>query len=149
MKIRPATRSDAPSLMEIRMSVRENVISPERLEELAINETSVASMLETTHSGHCAEVNGQVVGFAMADKASASIWALFVRPEFEGIGIGARLLDTALEELWRAGHERVHLSTEPDTRAFRFYIRQGWRHVGFTSSGEAELELVKPKPHPS
>lgn len=141
MNIRPATIADAPALMDVRLSVRENVITPERLEELGIGEASIIQMLTTTHSGYCAEEEGRVVGFVMAESSAASIWALFVLPEYEGRGIGMRLLSAVLEQLWRAGHEKATLSTETDTRAYRFYTRFGWQQVGVNAIGEAEMEL--------
>lgn len=144
MLIRPATRADAHAIMEIRLSVRENVITPARLEELGINEQSIAAMIGTTHLSHCAEEDGVVAGFVMAEKSTASIWALFVHPDFEGRGLGRRLLERSLAELWEAGHRRSTLSTEPDTRAYRFYTSLGWRHVGTNRIGEAELELLRP-----
>lgn len=144
MKIRPATIADAPALMDVRLAVRENVITPERLEELGISETSIIRMLTTTHSGYCAEEEGRVVGFVMAESSAASIWALFVRPESEGRGIGMRLLSAVLEQLWLAGHEKATLSTETDTRAYQFYTRYGWQQVGVNPLGEAQMELRRP-----
>ena len=48
-----------------------------------------------------AEFNRQVVAFSIADRQSGSIFALFVLPEYEGKGIGSRLLNTAVEWLWQ------------------------------------------------
>ena len=144
MTIRPATTDDAPAMMEIRLAVRENVITPARLEELGINEQSIASMIGTTHLAHCAEEDGVFAGFVMAEMSTASIWALFIHPDFEGRGLGRQLLERSLAELWEAGHRRSILSTEPDTRAYHFYIRLGWRRVGTNPIGEAELEVLRP-----
>jgi GNAT superfamily N-acetyltransferase len=101
-------------------------------------------MLGESHSGHCAEVDGRVVGFSRTDRTAGSVFALFVRPEHEGEGLGTQLLAAAVADLWSAGHVRSTLSTEPRTRAFDFYVRHGWRHVGYTPAGEAELELIRP-----
>lgn len=131
-------------MMEVRLAVRENVITPERLRALDIHAGSIADMLGTSHCAYCAEVDGEVVGFAMAERSAASIWALFIRPQWEGKGLGRRLMDVTLQALWQAGHQRATLSTEPETRAYRFYVRQGWRHTGFNAIGEAELELLRP-----
>jgi len=37
-----------------------------------------------------------IAGFAVADRARANLWALFVDPELEGRGIGRRLHDAAV-----------------------------------------------------
>ena len=128
-------------MMKIRLAVNENVMTRCQLEELGISEDSLAGMLEECYSGYCAEVRGEVVGFCMADLSMASLFALFVLPGFEGQGIGKQLLKSAVSDFWNAGFTRATLLTEADTRAFRFYLQKGWRHINFASNGDAELEL--------
>jgi len=41
--------------------------------------------------GWVCKVDGEVVGFAIVDLKEHNIWALFLRPEFEGMGIGKEL----------------------------------------------------------
>ncbi|NNE98312.1 MAG: GNAT family N-acetyltransferase [Pyrinomonadaceae bacterium] len=144
MKIRAANADDVPAILEIRLSVRENMVTKERLEELGVSEESLAEMIESSHFVFCAEEEDRVVGFSMADKDKATIFALFVDPDHEGKGVGAKLLDTSVGELWSAGHARATLTTEPDTRAFEFYKRQGWKLIGPAPNGEVRLELLKP-----
>lgn len=67
-----------------------------------------------------------MVGFSYAARDDASIWALFMDRQFEGRGIGRRLLRLAVDWLFEQGADSVHLSTTADTRADRFYARQGW-----------------------
>jgi len=141
MIIRPANKSDAPDMMRIRTSVKENTMSEERLIELNINEQSLITQLETTHSGFCAEVDDSVVGFSMGDRTDGSIFALFVSPEFEKSGIGNQLLDAVANDLKLHGYKSIRLSTEPNTRAYDFYLAKGWVHVGFADNGEAMLEF--------
>ena len=143
MEIRKATVEDIPAIVEIRLSVRENSMSRDRMEELGITADSLETMLDSTHSGFCAEIEGRIVGFSMADLESSSIFALFIRPEFEGLGIGGMLLDAAVEEIQASGRGRVTLSTDHGTRAFEFYRKKGWKHIGNNPDGEAVLELVK------
>ena len=119
--LRKAVAEDASDLMAIRLSVRENSISRSRLEELGITEASMVHMLQYSHFARCAEVDGRLVGFSMADNSAGSIFALFVLSEFEGKGIGSQLLEAAVHGLRLAGHARVTLSTEPQSRAFGFY----------------------------
>lgn len=143
LEIRKATTADASEIMSVRLSVSENVISRARLQELGISEGSVAKMLDKTHAGHCAVDAGRVVGFSMGDLISGSVFALFVRPEYEGMGLGQRLLRCTVRDLRKAGHSRLTLSTEPRTRAFEFYTRQGWVHTGANEIGEARFVLEK------
>ncbi|MDC9835141.1 GNAT family N-acetyltransferase [Rhizobium binxianense] len=76
------------------------------------------------------EENGDVVGFSAADPRNGNIWALFVAPGFERNGIGSILLAEARACLKAAGIGRAWLTTDPNTRAEKFYRAAGWEHVG-------------------
>lgn len=146
MEIRSAGRSDAGAMMEIRRTVRENAISAARLAILGITEQSIGDMLASSHAGFCAEEEGEVIGFSMAELETGWVFALFVHPKFEGRGAGRALLAAAVNSLRATGHRRAVLSTDPGTRAFRFYDRAGWRYSGTNDLGEAIFELDIP-PH--
>jgi len=45
--------------------------------------------------------------------------------------------------LWSRGLEKLWLSTEPGTRAQRFYSRAGWTDCGLLPSGELRFELQR------
>lgn len=61
-------------------------------------------------------------------------------PDHERRGYGPSLHDTMLEWLWSTGLERLWLTTEPGTRAQRFYEAAGWQLAGSTESGELRYE---------
>ncbi len=130
--------------MAIRRAVRENAISDARLAALGIDADAVAAKIRSTHAAFCAEIDGVVAGFSMADRTDGSIWALFVHPDFEGRGLGRELIRLAVDALWAAGHARAVLTTDPDTRAEAFYRRRGWRAVGANDLGEVRFELEAP-----
>jgi len=136
--IREATRSDIPALVAVRGAVKENVLMSDiPLERLAAG-------LEVRGRGWVAEHEGQVVGFSMADRDEAMIWALFLLPEWEGQGLGRVLLGRAVEWLWGEGCERIWLTTEPGSRAEGFYAHLGWAQMGVTEKGEVRFELQRP-----
>lgn len=138
MQIRIASEADIPEMHRIRMSVREN-----RLQNPArVQPDDYRSMLADRGRGWVAEVDGQMAGFAVADLALANIWALFVDPEFEGLGIGRALHDAMLDWIFAAGAEQVWLTTSPGTRAERFYQTAGWRYAGL-QDGEARYEVSR------
>lgn len=140
MNFREATLADIPALSEVRLSVRENVLSdPGR-----ITREMYESYLRDAGRGWLCEDGGEVVGFSVASKADASIWALFVRPSHEGRGVGKRLLRLAAGWLFEQGAAAVTLSTAPRTRADEFYARQGWRRGGLTPGGEVCYRLDAP-----
>lgn len=86
-------------------------------------------------------VAADIVGFAVGNAVNGSIWALFVEPGCEGQGYGRQLHDTMIDWLRKQGHNRLWLTTEPGTRASRFYEAAGWRRVGVTDDGELRYEF--------
>jgi GNAT superfamily N-acetyltransferase len=57
----------------------------------------------------------------------AHLWMLFVRPEWWGSGLAARLHMLGLEEAGRQGYETIRLYTPHGAaRARVFYEREGW-----------------------
>jgi len=137
--LRPARRSDVPGIQRVRHSVRENV-----LVSCVITDDEVVDYLERRGRGWVVEREGEVVAFAIGDREDANIWALFVDPRYEGLGYGRRLHDEMVAWLWSCGLERLWLSTDPATRAERFYERAGWRRTGLLPSGEMAFELLNP-----
>lgn len=137
--IRPAVLADIPRLQQIRAAVRENVLRNPARVTLADYEAFIAGKGRTW----VAEVDGHIVGFSSADGNDASIWALFVDPAHAGRGHGQRLLAPAVAWLWDRGAPQIVLSTEPGTRADRFYRAGGWIETGVTDHGE--LTFVLPR----
>ena len=101
-----------------------------RLTSRAISDDEVVHAIEVAGRGWVVEVDRTVVGFAIGNAQDGNIWALFVDPDHEGRGHGRRLHDTMVAWLWSCGLRTLWLSTEPGTRAQRFYSRAGWTDVG-------------------
>ena len=134
--MRRAVASDLPGIQRVRASVKEN-----RLVSTIISDEDVRIAIEETGRGWVVEEDGDVVAFAIGNGITGNIWALFVRPESEGRGYGRQLHDAMVNWLFAAGLDRLWLTTEPGTRAQRFYEAAGWQHVGTTQSGERRYEL--------
>lgn len=137
MILRDITRADFEEVHQIRMSVHENILSNPQLVtiEAYIRET------EQTGKGWVVELDDEIVGFGIANLANRSIWALFVDPNHEGKGVGRLLQDQMLDWLRSNGADSVELSTEPGTRAERFYRASGWKAIGQTEHGEVRFEM--------
>ena len=101
--------------------------------------------------GLIAEDAGQAAGHVMFLQARervepraeipglAHLWQLFVRPEWWGGGLAARLNGLAVEEAGRQGYERMRLFTPAgNLRARGFYEREGWSTDG-VATFEAHL----------
>ncbi|MBU8898647.1 GNAT family N-acetyltransferase [Corallococcus sp. H22C18031201] len=140
MHIREAAVEDIPELMRVRWAVRENRLShPARVPPEMVHDYII-------HRGRgwVCEHEGRVAGFSIADQETASIWALFIDPPYEGQGIAQALLAQATAWLFAGGASRIVLSTAPGTRAERFYARAGWERTGLTSDGEMGFALDVP-----
>ncbi|MGI8706349.1 MAG: GNAT family N-acetyltransferase [Sphingomicrobium sp.] len=121
----------------IRLAVRENRLSdPDQIDE--------QDYMPFVNAGSAwvAETEQGLVGFVALNAREASVWALFIDPEAEGLGMGRALHDRVLK--WASEHrlERVSLTTTPGTRADRFYRRNGWQEVGHTDEDEVRLERL-------
>ena len=127
-EFRQALAGDIPQMARIRLAVTENVLrDPAR-----VTMQMYADFLEKDGRGWVAQIDGETVAFSYANRIDGSIWALFVDPGFEGQGLAKRLLALATDWLFALGFAQVTLSTGLDTRAARFYARQGWRRNGTT-----------------
>jgi GNAT superfamily N-acetyltransferase len=135
--MRQARSADVPAMHRVRMSVLEN-----RLVSRQLSEQDYIVEIEVTGRGWVIECEGNIVAFAVGNCATGSIWALFVEPGHEGKGYGRQLHDTMVAWLWEQGHEQLWLTTEPGTRAARFYEIAGWQLVG-EAADELRYELHK------
>jgi GNAT superfamily N-acetyltransferase len=138
---RTATAADMPGIARVRTSVRENLLTREQMRARGITNESVAAAFLADSRGWVAERNGDIIAFAIADRAAGSLFALFVVPAYEGQGLGSRLLALALQWLSENGVRDVWLTTGPDTRAARFYERRGWTAVGPGEHEDVRYEL--------
>ncbi len=119
MIIREAGISDIKQLHEVRMSVKENVLS----NPLLILEKNYEEFLTVHGKGWLCEIENLVVSFAIVDMAKNNIWALFVRPEYEGKGIGKKLHQEMLNWYFDKTKEKVWLGTSPGTRELKPFIK--------------------------
>jgi GNAT superfamily N-acetyltransferase len=139
MRIRVATEADIPEMGHVRMSVREN-----RLPILgSLQAGGTERMPGGDGCGWVAEVDGRVVGFAIADLSGANVYALFVEPDFERREIGRMLHDAMMGWFFSNQISSVWLSTDPGTRAERFYRNAGWILTGEEANGEIRFEMSR------
>jgi GNAT superfamily N-acetyltransferase len=131
--------TDIDQMHRIRMRVRENALSDPQ----SVRPEHYATMLTERGAGWIAEIDGEIVGFAVADLILASVWALFVDPSCEGRGVGRRLHDTMMNWIFDNGTAVVRLSTTPRTRAERFYEAAGWKVAADRADGEVCYELTR------
>lgn len=137
--LRRATRADVEGIFRVRHAVREN-----RLTTTVITHADCIAAIEDTGRGWVVEAAGEIVGFAIGNRETGNIWALFVDPEHEGRGHGTRLHDAVIAWLWSQGLSRLWLTTGAGTRAEGFYEANGWRRAGSDAHGEVRFERTRP-----
>lgn len=131
--IRETQEADVESLFDVRARTRENPISREQLARMGITPASAAAALRSgAEKGWVCLDGANVIGFSGADAVGGEVLVLAVLPEYEGRGVGKRLLSHAVDWLRSRGFGRVWLAASPDpaARAHGFYRSQGWRPTG-------------------
>jgi N-acetylglutamate synthase-like GNAT family acetyltransferase len=145
LRVREAVAADIPAMHAIRMDVRENTLSDPSWLTPEVYRAHLGNA-GVSNSWVC-ERDGRILGFSVARRAQADIWALFVDPAHEGRGIGRRLIAAATDWLFAQGVDTVSLSTTPDTRADAFYRANGWQRGELTDKGEVMFRLPRPSSH--
>lgn len=139
MKIRIAEGKDISQIQVVRNLVNENRLS----DPAVVPDSDVEDFITRRGRGWVCEIDEQVVGFAIADLVDNNIWALFIHPDFERIGIGKKLHDEMLNWYFLQTDKTVWLGTSPKTRAELFYRKAGWKEVGIHGKGEIKFEMTK------
>ena len=137
MIIRTALSSDIPQMQIVRNAVKENMLSDPAL----VPDKDYETYMAKRGKGWVCTVADEVVGFAFADLKDNNVWALFVKPEYEGKGIGKQLHDTMLDWYFKQTKETIWLGTAFDTRAETFYRMQGWKEAGTHGPKEIKFEM--------
>ena len=140
MQFREAQVTDIPQMMEIRNSVKENQLSDPAL----ISFDDYSTFITNRGKGWISLEDELVTGFAVVDLVEHNVWALFVRPGYEGNGIGTILQQLLLTWYFQQTSHPVWLSTSPGTRAEKFYRKSGWHETGIYGKGEIRFERNKP-----
>lgn len=92
INVRTAQLSDIDGMFEVRTSVIENHLSREEMRQMGITESVVADMIEKNHCAWVATENDKIIGFTMILPDEGCLFAAFVLPEYEGRGVGRRLV---------------------------------------------------------
>jgi len=137
MIFREATIRDIPQIQIVRHTVKENVLSNPGL----VTDQDCEEYLTVRGKGWVCEIGDTIVGFSIADLKDNNIWALFLRPEYEGRGIGKTLHSIMLQWYFSQTQKTVWLGTAPNTRAEKFYRKAGWKEVGIHGNGEIKFEM--------
>jgi ribosomal protein S18 acetylase RimI-like enzyme len=133
LEFRQTELGDILELFSVRARTRQNPISQEGLAALGITPESIAaSMVDRSLIGWVCVGHSGVIGFCSGDSETGEVLVVAVLPDYEGNGIGKRLLTEVVEGLQSAGCSRLWLaaSPHPSIRANGFYRWLGWQPTG-------------------
>jgi ribosomal protein S18 acetylase RimI-like enzyme len=125
LSIRLATHADAEILNSIRVDAFDD-------DEHDVHDHIARGLNETHRSFYLAELNGKPVGMVRAGEFAGigDITAFGVRREFQGQGIGRRILLATIELLTAQGHDRIALEVATEnSNALGLYKSCGFRIV--------------------
>ncbi|UII73794.1 GNAT family N-acetyltransferase [Pseudomonas sp. HN11] len=139
--IRAATQDDVETLFAIRTSVVQNHLSVEQMADLGITPQMLADSIRAAPCVWIAEVDGLPVAFNMVDLAEGEVFAMFVLPTHENLGLGRQLMAVAEAALFEH-HDRLFLITDgrDEIRANGFYQRLGWVLAGQADGDDVRYE---------
>ncbi len=126
-------------MFSVRTRVRENALSVEELAQIGVTPELVTIAIESAPCAWVAEVQDRVVGFSMVDLETACLFAVFVLPEFEGEGIGKRLIQASEAALFDR-HPVAWLESAKSSRAACVYRHLGWENEQEVGDGDVRLE---------
>ena len=135
MIFREAEIKDISQIQVVRNAVKENMLPDPAL----VPDKDVEEYMTNRGRGWVCEVKGIVVGFAIVDLIDNNVWALFVHPDFERMGIGKKLHQIMMDWYFLQTQEKIWLGTDPDSLAYKFYKMQGWKEIG--THGEIEIKF--------
>jgi GNAT superfamily N-acetyltransferase len=138
MLFREAVSADILQIQRVRNAVKENRLSDPSL----VPDADVEDYINNRGKGWVCIKDDRIVGFAIADLVAKNIWALFVDPPYEALGIGKALHQLMLNWYFNNTDETVWLSTAPGSRAEKFYRLQGWTESGIYGKGEVKFEMT-------
>lgn len=145
MKFRKIVKSDIKTILEIRISTKENHFSLSDLANIGITPQSLSEWLDGTIKGWICEISGKAVGFAMGDSKTGEMLVIAIYPGYEKLGIGKKLMQLIQDWLWSFDQKELWLWSNHDSvvRAHGFYRKLGWIPTGEIEGNNEKLILKK------
>ena len=148
LKFEAAPAHLSAEYIRLRGITRENAVSEQRLCSLGITAEFWAEDIRSSRlCGFVAYSNEMLAGYCFGNTTTGEVVVLALKPEFEGQGVGKRLLSLVVEQLRQLGHTKLFLgcSSDPTVRSYGFYRHLGWRSTGAADEhGDEILELSAP-----
>lgn len=137
MIVREAVTADIPQIQVVRNLVKENPLPDPSL----VTDADCKDYLINRGKGWVCDIDNRIVGFSIISVKDNNVWALFIQPGYERLGIGRLLHDRMMNWYFAQTSDTVWLGTAPGTRAEKFYEKAGWTRTGIRPNGEVRFEM--------
>lgn len=130
-------RKHLPYFYEIRFSVTENILHSHQIQYMLRNQA-----LEDIDQGGgwICSIDGDYAGICFGIYIPEPLIAgLFVKPEYQSLGIGTKLLELVTQWFYDKGEKRIDLTTDPGSKAEMFYTKKGWIADGLDEYQQLKL----------
>ena len=138
---------DLEAVFSVRARTRQNPISKAGLAQYyGITPASTAADMESGKLKSWSCFDGDtLVGFGTGDRTTGEVIVMAVLPNYEGKGIGKRLLAQIVAWLQSVGFAQPWLaaSPNPSIRAYGFYRALGWEPTGRTLENGDQILVFK------
>jgi GNAT superfamily N-acetyltransferase len=152
LSIRPAEPTDAEAVAAVHVHgwhwgyrglIPDRILDGLDVSERANGWRTIMTAENRTTSVYLAELDGVAVGFVACgparepdgDERTGEVYAIYQEEDAAGTGVGQALFRRAVEDLWDRGFDRAMLWVlATNTRARRFYEREGWHTDGATKT---------------
>jgi len=151
--IRRATLADGAAILECLLTAfapYRQSYTPEAFLDTVLSPDSFRHRLSDMSVVVAISTSGEVVGtvaYKVGESGEGHLRGMAVNPEWHGSGLSTSLLETAEDELSKAGCKTITLDTTgPLKRAIRFYEKNGFRPTGKVGCffGMPLIEFGKP-----
>lgn len=146
LQYRNTQPADVDQLFVVRAQTRDNPIPLDRLAEIGITPASTRRSIELGQWCSWVAASGDdIVGFCSGDMNTGEVLVLALLPEFEGQGIGRRLLSHVVAELKQNGFSTLWLAADSNSkvRAHGIYRKLGWQPNGESLENGDEILLLR------
>lgn len=145
MKLRLATPSDIPAIIQLQEQIWEPtyrpilgrdqidymfaaMYSPEALLEQMTTMAHTFVLIETQEGGQEPDLRGFAsFGIQATDSLTAKLYKIYVLPTTQGSGLGKKLLQEVEERCLALGAETLLLNVNRYNKALNFYLKQGFQ----------------------
>ena len=151
--IRRATLADGAAILECLLTAfapYRQSYTPEAFLDTVLSPDSFRHRLSDMSVVVATSTSGEVVGtvaYKVVESGEGHLRGMAVNPKWHGSGLSTSLLETAQDELRKAGCKTITLdTTDPLKRAIRFYEKNGFRPTGEVGCffGMPLIEFSKP-----